>query len=38
MLMGADTAGRMLEIGIATSDGIDFIVHAMPARNKFLEP
>jgi len=38
MLIGADTAGRMLEIGIATSDGIDFIVHAMPARNKFLEP
>ena len=37
MLVGADTAGRMLEIGVATSDGIDFIVHAMPARNKFLE-
>lgn len=37
MLVGADTAGRMLEIGVATSDGIDFIVHAMPARPKFLE-
>ena len=37
MLVGADTAGRMLEIGIATSDGIDFIVHARPARTKFLE-
>ena len=37
MLVGADTAGRMLEIGVATSDGIDFIVHAMPARAKFLE-
>lgn len=37
MLVGADTAGRMLEIGVATSDGIDFIVHAMPARDKFLE-
>ncbi len=37
MLVGADTAGRLLEIGVAQSDGIDFIVHAMPARNKFLE-
>ncbi|MEZ5295291.1 MAG: hypothetical protein R2697_03155 [Ilumatobacteraceae bacterium] len=37
MLIGADTAGRMLEIGVATSEGIDFIVHAMPARAKFLE-
>jgi hypothetical protein len=37
MLVGADTAGRMLEIGVATSDGIEFIVHAMPARPKFLE-
>jgi hypothetical protein len=38
MLVGADTAGRMLEIGVAQSEGIDFIVHAMPARAKFLEP
>ncbi len=38
MLVGADTAGRMLEIGVAKSEGIDFIVHAMPARAKFLEP
>lgn len=37
MLIGADTTGRMLEIGVAESDGIDFIVHAMPARAKFLE-
>ena len=37
MLIGADTAGRMLEIGVATSEGIAFIVHAMPARAKFLE-
>lgn len=37
MLVGADTAGRMLEIGVASSEGIEFIVHAMPARNKFLE-
>lgn len=37
MLVGADTAGRMIEIGVAQSEGIDFIVHAMPARAKFLE-
>ena len=37
MLVGADTASRFLEIGIANADGIDFIVHAMPARPKFLE-
>jgi hypothetical protein len=28
-LIDADTAGRMLEIGVAQSDGIDVIVHAM---------
>ena len=37
MLIGADHSGRMLEIGVATADGIEFIVHAMPARPKFLE-
>ncbi|MDA8076100.1 MAG: hypothetical protein M0Z40_12885 [Actinomycetota bacterium] len=36
MLIGADAAGRMLEIGLATAEGIEFIVHAMPAREKFL--
>lgn len=38
MLIGADSAGRLLEVGVAKSDGIEFIVHAMPARAKFLEP
>ena len=38
MLIGADAAGRMLEIGVAESEGIEFIVHAMTARAKFLEP
>ena len=38
MLVGVDPAGRMLEIGAAQSDGIEFIVYAMPARAKFLEP
>jgi hypothetical protein len=36
MLVGADTAGRMLEVGFAPAEGIDFIVHAMSARPKFL--
>ncbi len=37
VLIGADSAGRLLEVGLAESDGIEFIVHAMPARAKFLE-
>lgn len=36
MLIGADAAGRMLEIGLAMAEGSEFIVHAMPAREKFL--
>lgn len=36
MLVGADRAGRLLEIGVASADGLDFIVHAMPARPRFL--
>jgi hypothetical protein len=35
MLIGPDVAARLLEIGVSTSEGIDFIVHAMPARPKF---
>ena len=37
MLIGADYSGRMLEIGVATAEGVEFIVHAMAARPKFLE-
>ena len=37
MLIGPDTAARMLEIGVSEAEGIEFIVHAMPARDKFLE-
>lgn len=36
MLVGADSAGRLLEVGVASAEGIDFIVHAMPTREKFL--
>ena len=37
MLIGADHSGRMLEIGVATAEGVEFIVHAMAARPKFLD-
>jgi len=36
MLIGADDSGRMLEVGVAVGGGVEFIVHAMPAREKFL--
>ena len=36
MLIGADAAGRVLDVGMATAEGTEFIVHAMPAREKFL--
>ncbi len=37
MLIGPDQSGRLLEIGVAHAEGIDFIVHAMAARPQFLE-
>jgi hypothetical protein len=36
MLIGPDHATRLLEIGVASAEGIEFIVHAMPARDKYL--
>jgi hypothetical protein len=36
MLIGPDRAARLLEIGVVSAEGLDFIVHAMPARDKFL--
>ena len=35
MLVGPDLAARLLEIGVSSAEGIDFIVHAMPARPKY---
>ena len=35
MLIGADLSARLLEVGVSTREGIDFIVHAMPARLEF---
>lgn len=37
MLIGPDQSSSLLEIGVAHAEGIDFIVHAMAARPKFLE-
>jgi hypothetical protein len=36
MLIGSDQNGRLLEVGIAEGEGVEFIVHAMSARSKFL--
>jgi len=37
MLIGGDPSGHPIETGIATSDeGVEFVVHAMAARPKFL--
>jgi hypothetical protein len=37
MLIGADPAARLLEVGVSEAEGIELIVHAMPARDRFLE-
>ena len=36
MLVGADSVGRMPEVGVAESEGVEFINHAMRARQRFL--
>jgi hypothetical protein len=36
MLIGADASGQLLEVGVAVGEGVEFIVHAMAAREKFL--
>jgi len=36
MVVGADTAGRVLEIGLVRGDGALLLIHAMPARAKYL--
>ena len=39
MLIGHDTATRMLEVsvGVFEAAGVEFIVHVMPARDRYLE-
>lgn len=36
MLIEPSSTGQLLEIGVSRADGIDFIIHAMPARAKFI--
>lgn len=36
MLIGGDRAGTLLEVGVIDSDDGPIIVHAMPARAKYL--
>ncbi len=36
MVVGADTASRLLEVGVVEGDRGLVVVHAMPARRKFL--
>jgi len=36
MLIGPDRAARLLEVGVVDSDEGPVVVHAMPARSKFL--
>ena len=36
MFVGADTAGNLLEVGVIDSADGPIIVHAMPARSKYL--
>lgn len=36
MLIGPDRTARILEVGLSSGEGVEFIVHAMPARPKFI--
>ncbi|MFN6121979.1 MAG: hypothetical protein ACK5CE_20425 [Actinomycetes bacterium] len=37
MVLGPDQAGRLLEIGVVADDDNDYVIHAMPARPKYLK-
>lgn len=37
MLVGPDHAGRLIEVGVLADDDNDYVIHAMPARPKFLK-
>lgn len=36
MLIGPGRAGQLLEVGVSHAEGIDFVVHAIPAWAQFL--
>jgi hypothetical protein len=36
MLIGPDSTARLLEVGAVETDDQDYVIHAMTARNKYL--
>ena len=36
MLIGPDTAARLLEVGVIETENQDYVIHAMTARDKYL--
>ena len=37
MIIGPDETGRLLEIGVVGDVDNDYVIHAMPARPKYLK-
>lgn len=37
MIVGADSNGQLLEIGVLAADDNDYVIHAMPARTKYVK-
>lgn len=37
MLIGPDRAAQLLEVGVVAVDDGDYVIHAMPARPKYLK-
>ena len=37
MVIGANMNGQLLEIGVLADDDNDYVIHAMPARSKYLK-
>jgi hypothetical protein len=36
MIIGPDQSAQLLEIGVLADDDNDYVIHAMPARSKYL--
>lgn len=37
MWVGPDQAGNLLEVGVVEDDEIEYVIHAMPVRPRYLE-
>jgi hypothetical protein len=37
MLIGPDRTARLLEVGVLAADDGEYVIHAMPARRKYLD-